>query len=96
MCIAQSRASEQHTVRMKRRGGNRCRSVALKKACVRFERRQEVAVHVVHLDAVSVASRGEDRRVLVYAEGSEGISSCADRVDRLIHADIPELDFAVA
>lgn len=40
--------------------------------------------------------RCKDRRVLVDAERAEMVSRCLDRLDALVHPNIPQLDLAAA
>ena len=91
-----SRASEHHTMRVKRRGRDRGGAGTVQETGVRLEGIEEGAIDVEEIDIVALGSRGEDGGVLVHGQRAQRVLGRPDRPQRLVLADVPELDLAVA
>lgn len=83
-------------MRVERHCRDRLRSIP-QEARVRLPLRHQFArVNVEELDLVALGADGEDGRVFVHAHRLEVVCRRFDGFDRLVHANVPEFDFAIA
>jgi hypothetical protein len=87
---------KQQTMRMECRRRHRLTSIP-QEARVRLPRAHRTAIiDIEQLDLVALRADREHRRMFVDRKRFEIIRSGLDGLDRLVHANVPEFDFAVA
>ena len=90
------RTSEHHAMGMKRRGRNGRGAGIMQETGVRLEGIEEGAIDVEEIDVVALGAGCKHGGMLMHGQGAQGILGCPDGPERIVFADVPELDLAVA
>lgn len=87
---------EEKSVRVERHGSDGLRAIS-QESRVRLPLRYQLAgVDVEELDLVPLCADGENGRVFMHAQRSEVVCGGLDGLDRLVHTNVPQLDFTVS
>lgn len=91
-----ARTSEHHAMGMKRRGRNGRRAGTMQETRIRLQRIQERAINIKQINIMPFRACSKNGCMLMHGQCTQRVLCCAHGAKRLVLADIPELDLAVA